>query len=192
MPTPPAGRSTGVPGLACCPNPWRGTVLTSTSGVADGSAAAVRRPCRARTDDLLAENEVSFADSSNGPRGCSVECFRRTPALQPAFFPKVSATPWGTTGVIRSGGHAARSLLAGPAAGRRSCPPSESNRRPRPFQRRALPTELGGQTAGEPGSRPPAASWQGPFRPPAGASLPVEPAGIEPAASRLPDARSTC
>ncbi len=27
----------------------------------------VRRPCRARTDDLLAENQVSFADSSNGP-----------------------------------------------------------------------------------------------------------------------------
>jgi hypothetical protein len=63
----------------------------------------------------------------------------------------------GTTGVVRSGGHAARSLLTGPSAGRPWCPPSESNRRPRPFQRRALPTELGGlvkRAAGGTGSCP--------------------------------------
>lgn len=32
-----------------------------------GSGFFLRRPCRARTDDLLDENQVSFADSSNGP-----------------------------------------------------------------------------------------------------------------------------
>ena len=41
------------------------TLATSRSGLL--SYVRVRRPYRARTGDLLAENEASFANSSNGP-----------------------------------------------------------------------------------------------------------------------------
>jgi hypothetical protein len=78
----------------------------------------LRSPDRIRTGDLHGESVASTPGCSAGPGGCRVGGFRRTTrfaASTSAPLPRGGATPW-TNGVIRSGGHAARSLLAGPSA----------------------------------------------------------------------------